>query len=135
MELLLNVVWALCAASLFLWWALAGRRTSPSRRFLAGALTLLGVALLLFPTISITDDLNPSMLYADDTSVVKRMARSSLAVQQQITPQGLPAIASIALRMPVPRRLEYIGVEQSHLSVPASQASPLAGRSPPSRLA
>jgi hypothetical protein len=134
MELLLNLVWALIAALMFVWWSLAGCRTTRTWRFVAGMLTLLCVALLLFPVISMTDDLNPSMMYAEDANAIKRIGRSTSAACQ-VTPHALPAIASAVPRISSPRLLGSLSVDRPHVSLPASRPSRIAERSPPSLLA
>ncbi len=131
MEVLLNLVWALLTASLFVWWALAARRTTCLWRLLTGLLSVLCVALLLFPVISMTDDLNPSMAYAEDANAVKRMARSAAPAHQQVTPNALSAIASASLQVPLPRVLGSLDPEHSNLSMPAPRPSCLSDRSPP----
>lgn len=68
MELTLNIVWAGIAATLLLFWAArsSGRSSEPrlsranARRTATALLALLCVICILFPIISMTDDLNAS---------------------------------------------------------------------------
>lgn len=131
MELLLNLVWALITGVLFVWWAFSGRGTPRAWRFTAGTLTLVGVALLLFPVISMTDDLNPSMYYAEDVSAVKRLARSTAAAQQHVAPHALSAIPSAAVRLASPPLVGALVVERTPISHASPEPSRVAGRSPP----
>lgn len=135
MELLLNLVWALTTGILFVWWSLSGRGTTRTWRFMAGTLTVVGVALQLFPVISMTDDLNPSMYYAEDVSAVKRLARSTAAAQQHVTPHALPAIPSAAVRLASPPLLGALVVECTLVSYTSPRPSLVTGRSPPPHLA
>lgn len=58
MELILNLAWVLVAAAALASWSLVSRRVKGSSRRIAPQLLALGVLLLiLFPAISITDDL------------------------------------------------------------------------------
>ncbi len=74
MELLLNLVWVLVAGtsvSAFLLWA-------PNRRkeFLLGLGALCCALLLLFPAISISDDLHFQAFVSEDSNPTKRLANA-----------------------------------------------------------
>jgi UDP-N-acetylmuramyl pentapeptide phosphotransferase/UDP-N-acetylglucosamine-1-phosphate transferase len=83
LELTLNIVWAGIAATLLLFWATRsswrslGRSSEPmaradARRTAIGLLALLCVICILFPIISMTDDLNTSP--AEPETVKSRLA-------------------------------------------------------------
>jgi hypothetical protein len=59
-ELTLNIVWAGIAATLLLFWAAPTLARADARRSAIALLALLCVICILFPIVSITDDLNAS---------------------------------------------------------------------------
>jgi hypothetical protein len=59
-ELTLNIVWAGIAATLLLFWAAPRVTRADARRSAMALLALLCVICILFPIISMTDDLNAS---------------------------------------------------------------------------
>ena len=74
MELTLNLVWAGIAATLLLFWAAPQLLRIDARRSVVALLALLCVICILFPIVSMTDDLNASP--AEPETV-----KSSLALQ------------------------------------------------------
>ena len=74
MELILNIVWAAIAGSLLITWAAPRLVRVDARRSAVALLALLCVICILFPIISMTDDLNASP--AEPETV-----KSSLALQ------------------------------------------------------
>jgi hypothetical protein len=60
LELILNIVWAGIAATLLLFWAAPRITPADARRSAIALLALLCVICILFPIISMTDDLNAS---------------------------------------------------------------------------
>ena len=60
MELFLNIVWAGIAATLLLFWAGPRAAHAGARKSGAALLALLCVICILFPIVSMTDDLNAS---------------------------------------------------------------------------
>lgn len=60
MELILNIVWAGIAATLLLFWAGPRAAHAGARKSGIALLALLCVICILFPVISMTDDLNAS---------------------------------------------------------------------------
>jgi UDP-N-acetylmuramyl pentapeptide phosphotransferase/UDP-N-acetylglucosamine-1-phosphate transferase len=60
LELLLNLVWAGIAATLLLLWAMPRLSHAHARRSAVALLALVCVVCILFPVISMTDDLNAS---------------------------------------------------------------------------
>lgn len=60
MELILNLVWAVIAATLLLFWTRPCLTRAGARRSGIALLALLCVICILFPVVSMTDDLNAS---------------------------------------------------------------------------
>jgi len=60
LELILNLVWASIAATLLLFWSRPGFTRAGARKSGIALLALLCVICILFPVISMTDDLNAS---------------------------------------------------------------------------
>jgi hypothetical protein len=114
MELLLNFAWVLLAALLFcLWLGLApGTGTGTSRRMQLVALAVL--LLILFPVISVTDDLQAVQNPAEADCMVRRDHPCS-------TPHATPAPIT-ALPLPVVAGLSF-GVLS--LAIPGSPQDPV----------
>ena len=74
MEVFLNLVWLFTTAFVFVWWRVEGCRTA--RGWRSGAVALSCVALLLFPVISMTDDLARPVC-AEDAGANRRVNASS----------------------------------------------------------
>ncbi len=76
MELLLNVFWLLLAlASFALWWTKwtpSGRARGDRRELRDGAVSLACVLFLLFPVISLTDDLHEVPAVAEESRAARR---------------------------------------------------------------
>lgn len=72
MELLLNLVWVLIAAAALCWHL----RSAPKdgKQFLLALGALCCALLLLFPTISVSDDLHVQAIVTEDSSPTKRLA-------------------------------------------------------------
>ncbi|HEX8926695.1 MAG TPA: hypothetical protein VF786_12930 [Terriglobales bacterium] len=72
MELLLNLVWVLIAGTALSWHL----RSAPKDRkqFLLALGALCCALLLLFPTISVSDDLHVQAIVTEDSSPTKRLA-------------------------------------------------------------
>jgi hypothetical protein len=80
MELLLNAIWlALAAGLLFVWhvrWLPQIRRGSRDRRSRQSFVGLVCVLALLFPAISLSDDLHPAVIALSDTKSTYAIAHS-----------------------------------------------------------
>ncbi len=78
MELLLNLVWVLIAATALSWHL----RSAPKdcKQFLLALGALCCALLLLFPTISVSDDLHVQAFVCEDSSPTKRMATAVVHV-------------------------------------------------------
>lgn len=74
MELTLNIVWAGIAATLLLFWAAPKLARTDARRSAIALLALLCVICILFPIVSMTDDLNASP--ADPETAKSQLALS-----------------------------------------------------------
>jgi hypothetical protein len=72
LELILNIVWATIAATLLLFWSRPRLTRAGARRSGVALLALLCVICILFPIISMTDDLNTSP--AEPETVKSRLA-------------------------------------------------------------
>lgn len=91
MELLLNIVWLVVAVGLGTLLALHQRKRKEKVAVLTVALTFVCLAVLLFPPISISDDLHPVKFTIEDC------ARKSASLGFTMQPQIFPLIAGIAL--------------------------------------
>ncbi len=78
MELLLNLVWVLIAATALCWHL----RSAPKdhKQFLLALGALCCALLLLFPTISVSDDLHFEAFLSEDSSPTKRLASAVVHV-------------------------------------------------------
>ena len=91
MELILNVAWVLVAAAALASWSVASRRVKDSSRRIASQLLALSVLLLiLFPAISITDDLWAVHNPAETDILVRR--HDEATHHSGVLPQGQTAI-------------------------------------------
>jgi hypothetical protein len=128
MELLLNLAWFAIAAAMLGGFA---RRVWTDRKQFLLALAALGCALLLlFPSVSISDDLHMQPFFAEDSSASKRLvsvAAHATPVSQSLW-LGCSLLAGLLLRLQV-RRFRSDGPETSYLA-PTLDRSPL-GRAPP----
>lgn len=95
MESLLNIVWLLVSVSA-LFAGVAHYRARRERRHALwlAAVALAAIAVLLFPVISVTDDLNPAIFASEDLS--KRELLASLA-NAPAASQALPVTSCLAL--------------------------------------
>ncbi len=125
MELLLNICWlALVLAAVLL------QRREPHVARTRAVLALACAALLMFPAISITDDLHPSDGPFEDAS--KRTART--VPTPRVMP-ALPALAPVAVTCdPQIRAYEAVSEAVTRL-VEDALLPPLPGRAPPPELA
>ncbi len=79
MEVLLNAFWLLVAIGAFLFWRPEKYRNTPTahdRNTTFGVLALACALVLLFPVISLTDDLNAEQIPLEDSSRTVMKARS-----------------------------------------------------------
>ena len=80
MELILNLLWLLTALGAFAWWkpqlARAGRKARRGYQALSPFLALACALAVLFPAISVTDDLHPQLAVIEDSSASRRSVAS-----------------------------------------------------------
>ena len=101
MELALNLVWlavAVTAAVRFALW----RRDQPASRQFVVALCAVCVLALLFPIVSVTDDLHADAAAAEETSAMRRVALVTMAhvatLAIAVTPFDVAAFGARAVR-------------------------------------
>ena len=140
METILNLVWlAVTVAAIWLWqfrWTVSRRNPTHSTRMEAAAMVC--VLALLFPVISLTDDLHPEIMVVDAASG-KRNACLIVANAPHLQAATLSSGDHLALGMisrPSAAVLltdaEVLALDKLH--DPESLASSSGGRSPPSLL-
>src|SRR5579862_1199519 len=135
MELLLNLVWTTLAigavAAYF-----TGSRQSARRRPLthAQALCVLGCCLLLlFPIISASDDLHPTVALAEDAVKRGRCTPATHVASCHSPLSCIPSAAAAFVQAPSVQVGGYVGIEPE-APLPAIAAPPQDGRAPPSRV-
>lgn len=129
MELLLNALWLVIAASVFAAWL----RVSPSNRkhFLLGLVALFCLLVLLLPAVSITDDLHLQNVAVEDASLAKRVTKASVYADR-LAPLFSTGIALVALWFAVSRIKRFFRDETSAPDRSHSLLSRLVlGRAPP----
>ena len=135
MELILNLGWLLLAAACFhFWWPRKRRFGGQRNRSLRGFLALGCALVVLFPIISVTDDLHEEQAVMEDSSarLTKRWAGShgsASAEQHFFTPPSrvssrLPFVADLA-------RVSGWLCEPETSSRLEDYLSPVFGRAPP----
>ena len=140
METILNLLWLIVTlAALWLWrfrW-LVSRRNPRTRVFLE-VIAISCVLALLFPVISLTDDLHPEIV-AVDASSGKRNCCLMVAGATR-TPHVIPisgAHSALAVLRPL---FEHVELNIAGIVLPAEESHPFSlcgsclGRSPPSLL-
>src|ERR1044071_9253193 len=126
MELLLNIVWLAIALTAFARLA-SWSRTEPDRRRVAAAFVATAcVVALLFPIISITDDLSASVAAVEEMVAVRRVmaAAAQLIVAVALTLVAFVHAESFALPAAptlTQRALRGPPSKASHLGVPAKK--------------
>jgi hypothetical protein len=127
MEMVLNLAWVLLAALMFCLWLRYAPRTGVDRRMQFVALAVL--LLILFPVISVTDDLQAVQNPAEADCLLRRDHGCSTAcsIFPAVAALPLPAVADLSfgvLRLATPGSL--------HASVSDDPAlAPIQNRPPP----
>lgn len=134
MELGLNFLWLLLAAGAFLLWG-RGVARPPSRRRALRLAALASALALLFPVISVTDDLHPQQAVMEDSNPSKRTLKAASQAPVHVPRLRHPLIAEAVavFSLPVLMVLESIG----EAFVPSSSSCAVdshRGRAPPSLL-
>jgi hypothetical protein len=131
MELLFNIVWFAIAVAL----GDFARRACPDRKQFLLALGALGcVLLLIFPVVSISDDLHYQTFVAEDSFAAKRLV-SNAAHACPVSPSFWFGVSLLAILFVGLRRGSWFRREQPALSYcsPLLQ-HPGLGRAPPASL-
>lgn len=95
MELVFNSVWTLVSLASVCLWLRFGRRTG-NRRHLS-LIALIMLVAILFPVISVSDDLWSIQNPAETDTFLRRDHRDSGVPAQFLLMSGLPCIAALAL--------------------------------------
>jgi hypothetical protein len=140
METFLNLVWlAVTLAAVWLWRFLwAGSRRHPTHSRGMEVIAIVCVLALLFPVISLTDDLHPEIVPADTVSskrnhglLVAHGSQAGLS-KSSLNARSVFAILSVA---PPQFELSFAGIVPAGEVLPSRLLSaPGSGRSPPSLL-
>lgn len=129
MELLLNAIWLGLAGAAFLalWWNFAGG--DRSRLWLASG-ALFCAAALLFPSISVSDDIHADILIFEDSTSGKRMSASHAAPDPARTLPLLTTFLLLAFAVWFERRWRMLEAPTVFYRTPVFNRH-LLGRSPP----
>jgi len=139
MELLLNAIWLVVAASLLLVWRLRWlpqlRASAAGRRKWQSLIGLVCVLALLFPAISLTDDLHPTEFALADTKSLYAAAHSHDSAgpvpRSHAPSHGFAGILRVADFGPVlPDRSSVVGTPVLSLREALNERA--SGRAPPS---
>lgn len=95
MELALNLVWLVLASGLLLHWGAHALSFSEKHRVAAAAIALTCVICLLFPVISITDDLNSGAAVFEARTLIKKWCVSLDVAGALLT--AVTAVSSVRL--------------------------------------
>lgn len=137
METILNLVWlAVTLAALGLWrFRWKGARRKPGHDVRLEAVAMICVLALLFPVISLTDDLHPEVIPAEAASSKRALCLLQAQQAHGSTHAGTNQRFTLAcLRESLtPVQLEFSGlVLRSPVSQSLFRSSILSGRAPPS---
>jgi hypothetical protein len=135
MEVLLNTIWLLVAIGALLFWHALGQEGTPTRRDHSQSYRVVVLAcalILLFPVISVTDDLHQEQAVMEDSSrsamKARALADGCLRAGRSSSPAVLAALASFITASQVFVATVVPIESQIHPSTPIC---PCAGRSPP----
>jgi hypothetical protein len=128
MELLLNLVWLLIGGIAL--WAFLGSPSKGQRQFLFALVALFCAILLLFPAISVSDDLHFQAFVSEDSSVSKRLLTA--AHTSPIESWAPPLLAFLFTLFGRP--LWFIRTTKSTSRLSALFDRPVLGRAPPALL-
>jgi len=138
METILNLIWlGITLVAIWLWrfrWVASRRNPRPDAKL--EAIAMVCVLALLFPVISLTDDLHPEVVPVDSISSKRNhclLVASGTHPDHSKVPSSARSWVALVSHFPAETKLVFSGLV---LSYPVSQASPIysAGstRSPPS---
>ena len=126
MELLLNLVW-LCIGGIALWRFL-GTTAMDRKQFLFALVALSCAILLLFPTVSVSDDLHVQAFVTEDANASKRL----LSAAVQAIPIGFCGMLLAGFLLTAMRRTLWLIRRMKSVLVPTLLCErPVLGRAPP----
>jgi hypothetical protein len=133
----LNAIWLLVAIGAFRYWNGAGYsgtfRRRPDRSY--GILALACALILLFPVISLTDDLHSDQAVTEDSSRTVMKARAAAKACLRLSSSSFPALfSSPAFSDTNHQVLAAVIVLPRHWVAHLELTRPSEGRSPPLRL-
>ena len=128
MELLLNLVWLGIAGAGMVWHLRSGSKDG--RQFLLALAALACILLLLFPAISISDDLSAMAFVAEDSTPGKRLA-SEAAHVVPLGQLGSLVLLAVLLLAGLTRTLWFVGSARDIRSSLTEFHRPVVGRAPP----
>jgi hypothetical protein len=137
MEAILNLIWlAITLGAIWLWrFRWAASRRNPRHNVRLEAVAMVCIVALLFPVISLTDDLHPEVVPVDSISSKRNLcllAPVSAHPNHAKAPSSVRPWVALVLHFPREIKLAFSGFV---LSRPASQASSIcwasSSRSPP----
>jgi hypothetical protein len=127
MELVLNLAWVLLAACMFGLWLRSSPRANGDRRMQLVALAVL--LLILFPVISVTDDLQAIQNTAETDCCQRRSHTGSGPHPLCASPAAMPIPAFAGVSLAVLRLAVQVGPGDPH--VEDSALFPVQSRPPP----
>ncbi|HTM36763.1 MAG TPA: hypothetical protein VL156_08450 [Terriglobales bacterium] len=125
MELLLNLVWILIGGIAL--WSFLGSPTRGQKQFLCALVALFCAVLLLFPAISVSDDLNSQAFVSEDSNVSKRLLS---AAQASTAEYWAPLLLAFLFTL-FGRPLWFIRTTKSISRLSSLFHRPVLGRAPP----
>lgn len=135
MEVALNTLWLLIAIGAFLFWRTLGCGRAPARRTAGSSYRVVALAsalILLFPSISLTDDLHQEQAVMEDSSRSVMKARELGETHQRAGRSLFPAVlAALPYFAPVPYVFTPGVVSLRTPVLCLNLISPCEGRSPP----
>jgi hypothetical protein len=127
MELLLNLAWLAVAIAAFARLGVWASAETDRRRIRLAFVATACVIVLLFPIISITDDLEASVAVVEESATVRRAAASAVL-------HVVPTLATTLALAVIAAALTLLGflTEESFVALPSLAAPVLSVRGPPS---
>ena len=125
MELLLNLVWLLVGGIAL--WSFLGSSSRGQKQLLSALVALFCAILLLFPAISVSDDLNFQAFVSEDSNVSKRLL--SAAQTSSVEYWAPPLLAFLFTLFGCPRW--FIRTTKSISRLSSLFDRPVLGRAPP----
>jgi len=139
METILNLVWlGVTFAALWMWrFRWAASRRDPRHNFQQEAIAMVCLLALLFPVISLSDDLHPEIAVVDSVSGKRQCLAVAGVANHPNSGKIGRAHSATALLPKLPGHMEFhleSFVSEVQVRSAASSAELRVGRSPPSRL-